>query len=317
MKLSVPSVPLSSVLAVLAVAACASKPDWNTGTGGGGSSAAGKAGNSGSGGIASASGSGVHGTQPPPSANCTDVGVTSTTINTNYGGSSIAVDGNPNKTYYMQANWWHQFDNEVETVDGLGFSISNPNNAVSPDNSPLGYPSIFMGSYSGHTTKGSNLPKQVSALTGVPTVFITNIDSMGTSNYNASYDVWFTASSSPLPSNQYNPGSGGMFLMVWLFKPSDRQPRGSIVASGQTIAGVPGSWDVWWDPGLNPEPCVSYVSTNKLSQLDYDLNAFIQDAVTNRHGVTSSMYLSVVFAGFEVWGGGSGLQAKAFCANVK
>jgi hypothetical protein len=28
------------------------------------------------------------------------------------------------------------------------------------------------------------------------------------------------------------------------------------------------------------------------------------------------MYLSIVFAGFEIWGGGDGLQAKAFCANV-
>ncbi len=29
------------------------------------------------------------------------------------------------------------------------------------------------------------------------------------------------------------------------------------------------------------------------------------------------MYLSIIFAGFEVWGGGDGLQVKQFCANVQ
>jgi hypothetical protein len=39
--------------------------------------------------------------------------------------------------------------------------------------------------------------------------------------------------------------------------------------------------------------------------------------VTNRYGVTNSQYLSIIFAGFEVWGGNDGLQLKQFCANVK
>jgi hypothetical protein len=226
------------------------------------------------------------------------------------------VDGNPNKTYYMQSNWWGLYKSQAETMNGIGFSMTNPTGAVSSNNDPMGYPSIFIGSYAGHTTKGSNLPKQVSLLTGVPTVFLTNADSMGISNYNVAYDVWFTASGSPLPSTQYNPGAGGAYLMVWLFMPSNRQPRGKLMASGRTISGVSGFWDVWYDTTSDP-PCVSYVSTRTLSQLDYDLNTFIQDSVANRYGVTSSMYLSVVFAGFEVWGGGSGLQAKAFCATVK
>lgn len=48
-----------------------------------------------------------------------------------------------------------------------------------------------------------------------------------------------------------------------------------------------------------------------------DLNDFIQDAVKDNYGVTSSQYLSVIFAGFEVWAAGDGLQVKKFCANVK
>jgi hypothetical protein len=37
--------------------------------------------------------------------------------------------------------------------------------------------------------------------------------------------------------------------------------------------------------------------------------------VKNNLGVTTSPYLSIIFAGFEVWGGG--LQLKQLCANVK
>jgi hypothetical protein len=33
--------------------------------------------------------------------------------------------------------------------------------------------------------------------------------------------------------------------------------------------------------------------------------------------VTNSQYLSVVFAGTEVWGGGNGFQVKQFCVDVK
>ena len=103
--------------------------------------------------------------------------------------------------------------------------------------------------------------------------------------------------------------------MVWLFQPSDRQPRGKIVANGSVVKDVSGGWDVWFDNSTNP-PCVSYVSSNKLASLQFDLNNFIQDAVSSGYGVTANQYLSIVFAGFEVWGGADGLQEKAFCARV-
>jgi Glycosyl hydrolase family 12 len=153
----------------------------------------------------------------------------------------------------------------------------------------------------------------VSALTSIPTSFSTNASSMGKSNYNATYDVWFSQSSSGVSGS--NPGAGGAYLMVWLFKPTDRQPRGSIRSNGRTVAGVEGGWDVWYDPS-NPA-CVSYVNADGISALDFDLNYFIQDAVQSGYGVTSSQYLSLIFAGFEVWGGGDGLQVKNFCADVQ
>jgi hypothetical protein len=197
------------------------------------------------------------------------------------------------------------------------------------DGNPMGFPSIFIGAYSGHETVDSNLPKQVSAIQSVPTVFQTNASSLDTSNFNATYDVWFTASGGKLTSAmQNNPGKGGAYLMVWMFKPADRQPRGGVAGStspngapdspnvpAHTVDGVPGSWDVWLDTQSDPL-CISYVSSTPMDGLAFDLNKFIQDSVTNKYGITSSMYLNLVFGGFEVWSGGDGLQLEQFCAAV-
>jgi hypothetical protein len=283
--------------------------------------AGGGAGASGAGGVQTLPGTGgkIAGTggalvlPPAPSPNCTDVAAVNYTLNQAGGRGLVAVAGS-DKQYVVQANWWKLYNQQTMSVTGLSFAIGNPAGAASPDNDPMGYPSLFIGSYAGVTSKGSNLPKQVSALTKVNTVFSTNAGSLGTSNYNAAYDVWFTAGSAPLPSSQYTPGTGGAYLMVWLFNPSNRQPRGRKAYAGHSVAGLPGSWDVWID-STDPT-CISYVSTTARETLDFDLNNFIQDSVTNRYGITSSMYLSVVFAGFEVWGGGNGLQTKAFCASV-
>jgi hypothetical protein len=232
---------------------------------------------------------------------------------------SISLTNDPNKSYIMQANWWGTpYNNQSETLKGLGFAIANPSNAVTSNPSlPLGYPSIYIGSYQCRNTKGSNLPKAVSALTAVPTIISTNVDQKGSASYNAAYDVWFTASSATLGCKDADPGPGGAFLMVWLFMPSDKQPRGSIKVRGGTVDGVTGDWDVWYDPENKPRPCVSYVAATKTPSLSFDLNNFIKHAIANSLGVTSSQYLSIVFGGFEVWGGGDGVQLKQFCANVK
>jgi hypothetical protein len=251
-----------------------------------------------------------------PPVVCSDVSTTAGTVNQQYGGVSLVTSGS--KTYYLQANWWQTFSGETESYNGLSFTVKNPNNASVPpsDGAPMGFPSIFIGTYAGHSTSGSNLPKQVSALTSVPTIYHSNSSAIGHSNHNAAYDVWFTQSSSPLGAQQSNPGAGGAYLMVWMFMPTDRQPRGSDAGrKGQTVAGVPGAWDVWVDKSTDP-PCTSYVSSSPIDGLEFDLDDFIKDAVSKQYGVTNSMYLSVVFGGFEIWGGNDGLQLQQFCASV-
>ena len=268
----------------------------------------------GSGGVSGSGGaSGSGGSTTAPIA-CNDVASLQRTLTAQYDGALLPVSGS-SKQYYVHANWWYLFDGQTVQVDGLSYTLGNPTGAESGSNMPMGYPSFFIGSYSGHTTQGSNLPKQVSTLTEIPTILATNASRMGTSNYNATYDVWFTAGNSPLSSGQYSPGRGGAYLMVWLFKPSDRQPRGTIAVAETRVPGLPGKWDVWID---RTDPlCISYVSSTPSERLDFDLNHVIQDSVQNGYGITSSMYLSIIFAGFEVWGGGDGLELKQFCADVK
>jgi hypothetical protein len=246
---------------------------------------------------------------------CADMAAASGTVSQQFGSASISAGGA--KTYFLQSNWWQTFASETENYAGLSFTVHNPQNASVPQSNgaPMGFPSLFIGSYAGNSTTGSNLPKQVSALTSVPTIYKTNNSSIGTSGHNATYDVWFTQDGTPLSAGQSNPGAGGAYLMVWMFKPTDRQPRGSDNGhTGQSVAGVSGAWDVWVDT-TNP-PCVSYVSTTPLDGLEFDLDAFIKDAVAKRYGLTSSMYLSIVFGGFEIWGGADGIQLSQFCATV-
>jgi hypothetical protein len=250
-----------------------------------------------------------------PATGCTDMATASGTVAQQFGSAQISAGGS--KTYFLQSNWWQTFASESESYAGLSFTVHNPQGASVPQSNgaPMGFPSLFIGQYAGNSTTGSNLPKQVSALTSVPTIYRTNNSSIGTSNHNAAYDVWFTQDATPLSPSQSNPGAGGAYLMVWMFKPTDRQPRGSDSGHlDQTIAGVPGTWNVWVDT-TNP-PCVSYVSTTPLDGLEFDLDDFIKDAVAKSYGLTSSMYLSIVFGGFEIWGESDGIQLSQFCATV-
>lgn len=227
-----------------------------------------------------------------------------------------ALPSNGGKSYLVWANWWNVYTNQTEPYSGLGFTVQNPQNSSSSNNNPMGFPSLFIGSYAGHATTFSNLPKQVSALTTVPTIFKTNSSSVGLHDHNSTYDVWFTSTATPLGGGTSSPGAGGAYLMVWEFKPDNRQPVGGMTAGGQTVAGVTGNWDVWIGNNSDGLPVVSYVRTQEADDLDFDLNDFIKDAVSHGHGVNNNQYLSVIFAGFEIWGGNNGLAVTQFCAKV-
>lgn len=252
------------------------------------------------------------GGMPIVQVTCNDSSGTTGALTTAYGSASLAANGG--KSYYIHANWWGGYDSQRIQYTGLSFGV-NTNTPNDGDSTPAGYPSIYIGSYQGRSTSGSNLPKQVAALTSVPTSFQTNTQSLDTSGFNAAYDVWFTASGSPLANNATSPGAGGAFLMVWLYKPANFKPLGGTSSGARAVPGVPGTWDVF--RGTNGGvPCVSYVANPAIGGIETDLKLFIDDAVANNLGVTSNQYLSVIFGGFEIWYGAQNASVNKFCAQV-
>ena len=284
------------------------------GTGGGAGEAAGAAGTESNGGTTN-------------TVDCNDTSSQTGTFTGARGDTSgpIMVDGRE-KSYILLTNWWFEFNSQTVDYDGLSFTVNDPNDTAVPqdEGNPTGYPSLFIGTYAGEASLGSNLPIAVTEITSIPTILHTDSFSHDTSDFNAAYDVWFTESGEPLARTEYSPSRGGAYLMVWLFDPENRQPRGgnSSMQDGSTpnyagteVAGVPGTWDVWID---DTDPlCISYVRTTPLGGLEFDLNHFIQDSVTSGYGITESMYLSIIFAGFEIWGGGDGVTVEQFCADVR
>jgi len=279
------------------------------------------AGTGGSGSGGSGSGGSTGGTPPTGGrenviipVTCNDTGSGSGTLNSAYSGTSINAGS---KSYYLQTNWWDHYDGQAINYTGLSFGI-NGSTRDAGNNNPAGFPSFFIGSYSGNTTSGSGLPRQISALSSVPTEIQTNLMNVDHSDFNATYDVWFTAGGSPLGSGQYNPGSGGAYLMVWLNRPTSRSPIGGVSGGAREVFGVEGTWNVFRSSTGGPGglPIVSYVSAEPIAGLAFDLKAFIDDAV--EIGIlTSSQYLSIVFGGFEVWSGPSGISLNKFCVNVQ
>jgi hypothetical protein len=232
-----------------------------------------------------------------------------------YGTLEPTVDGHQ---YFLQVNEWNSEAPQIMAYGGDFFFKMTQQDGMAPTSGgPTGYPSMFIGANSDHVTEGSNLPKQVSSLTSVPTTWIWNDHGLradeATNIWNSAYDVWFSTNPAGEPS-AFGPSGG--YLMIWLYDPPSAQPLGRVTYSGVTVDGVDGTWDVW--VGTNGgRPCISYVRTEASLSFSTDLNFFIRDAVDNRPStIQDDWYLSNVFIGFEIWSGGVGLETTSFCAIV-
>jgi len=290
-----------------------------TGTGGQGAGGGNVTGGAKATGGARPTGGAATGGSPIVASDCTDVAVNGGTLTGRYDHTTVSVPGsNPNKNYVITTNWWNQFSSQTVAYTGNAFTLGGTG-SNSTNTSPSGFPTIFIGNYgsTGNST-GSNLPKPVTQLTTIPTFLDSNASSIGSSSnqFNITYDVWFNPNGT-VDTQNGNPGTGGYFLMVWLYQPSGYQPRGASI-SGQAfnITGVSGSWRIWTDGqnGSQP-PCVSYVAATNIDSLSFDLNAFIKDA-RSRGYISDQQQLALIFGGSEVWKGSAGLQIKRFCAIV-
>jgi hypothetical protein len=249
-------------------------------------------------------------------------GPLSGTITDRYGKVKVLQDG---KSYIVQNNAWGPGSadgSQTLAYTGTAFEVVTQTGTPGGGSEPASFPSVYIGANGDQGVNGSlttsaddNLPIQISSITSINTSFSHNGSGAFGGDYNAAYDVWFAASP---PTGQYGAAESG-YLMVWLYRPPNRYAiggsQGNVDIAGQ-------SWEVFaGDRGDGSgAQVVSYVvqAGAPLANLTFDLNAFIQDAVTNsRGGFNGSWYLTDVFAGFEIWSGGAGLKVEQFSASVQ
>lgn len=237
----------------------------------------------------------------------------------------VKVLGADGKEYIIQNNNWGNASGTNQTLHYINnsFSITAETGGPPGGGAPASFPSIFIG-HNGDTqggnfaTNGSNLPKVINTITSIPTTF--KVSKAGGSiggEYNVTYDVWFSANDPG--ASEYQDGISG-FLMIWMYKPGNYNPIGWEEGVKGTFSGGGHSFSVYVgnrDSG-STRPVVNYVNTGAaITSMDFDLKAFIDDAVAN-HSISSSWYLTDVFGGFEIWNGGgtNGLAVDEFTAVV-
>jgi hypothetical protein len=236
------------------------------------------------------------------------------------------VTGRDGKTYIVQNNAWNpasQQGQQVLQYAGNSFVVAQQN-ANGVGDVPLGFPSIFVGrnGFRGPndtqtTALDDDLPVQISQINSIQTRFSHN----ASGDANATYDVWFAAQP---PQGEYQTATGA-FLMVWTFKPGNRNAIGGFGGGTPQQANVDDrQWNLFvggraeaGDPGAGNAQVISYVVPNgSIPDYSFDLNLFIQDAV-NRGLLNPNLFLTDIFAGFEIWSGGRDLAVREFTVDVE
>jgi hypothetical protein len=265
----------------------------------------------------------------------TDVPLTFTAIRGSLSGQfdRAKVLGAGGESYIVQNNAWGATSSDgSQVIDfiGNGFQITRQS-AGSNGNVPISFPSIFVGGngYTGSngslsTRSDDRMPIRVGSIQSVQTRFRHNGNN---GDYNATYDVWFANNA---PQGEYETAQAA-FLMVWTYKPGNRNAIGfggnvqTVTVDGRTWRLYVGDRNEASDGTGGNAPVISYVNEGA-AILDYqfDLNLFIRDAVArsqagtlNGARFTNDMFLTDIFAGFEIWGGGSGLRIDEFSAVVR
>jgi hypothetical protein len=235
------------------------------------------------------------------------------------------VAGSDGRKYVVQNNGWgnnYTVNSQQISYRNNSFTITRaPGGGVS--NEPLTFPSLYVGQ-SGFidgndaisTRIDDNLPIQIGQIDSIPTRFAHNANNV---DANATYDVWFAPQP---PTAQYETATGA-FLMVWTYKPGNRNAIGNQVRTAniegqqwQVFVGPRGSGQGATGADANA-PVVSYVKQGApIPDYSFDLNAFIEDAVQNGN-LNGNLFLTDVFAGFEIWSGGGNLSVTNFTVDVQ
>ena len=223
---------------------------------------------------------------------------------------------NSNQSYIVQNNAWNPTSGMAHALSYLGrsFEITQQTGSRQTNDAPVSFPSLFIGANNQRATQNSNLPKRVGDIRSVATGWSWSGSPGG--EYNVAYDVWFSSSSSGDQG-----ASTRSFLMVWFHKTGAPQPESDTTPYGPFgVARIASQdWDVWYGRNVEGRPVISYVARSSVNSLEFDLNHFILHAKGSQGRpaeFTNDLYLTNIFAGFEVWSGGQGLKTTNFCAVV-
>jgi hypothetical protein len=237
------------------------------------------------------------------------------------------------ESYIVQNNAWGATSSDnTQVIDftGNGFTITRQS-AGPNGNVPISFPSIFVG---GNGFRGNNGSLTTRSDDRMP-IRVGNIQSVqtrlrhngGNGDHNVTYDVWFA---NQAPQGEYETAQAA-FLMVWLFKPGGRNAIGfngnapTVNVDGRNWRLYVGDRNEASDGTGGNAPVISYVNEGAvIPDYQFDLNDFIRDAITrsqagqlNGANFNANMFLTDIFGGFEIWGGGQGLRIDEFTAVVR
>jgi hypothetical protein len=169
------------------------------------------------------------------------------------------------------------------------------------------YPSIVRGwQYGVWSPDHGNFPVQVSKQEPLPTSV--SFSMSGTNQYDVAYDLFFSPNTDPsTPSAE---------MMVWL-NYSGNQPAGSKVASGVTLGGVSGTWDVW--VGNVGWPVWSFVRTSQVNSFSSNLQPFVYYVANTKGWLSTSWYELNIEFGTEIIqsnGANGGISVSSFSAKA-
>jgi hypothetical protein len=237
---------------------------------------------------------------------------------------AVVVGPNGRKLVVQNNGWGVPLvpNSQQLSYDNNSFTITSAPRGGTSD-VPLTFPSFYIGQ-SGFidgrdaisTRLDDNMPIRIGQIQSVPTRFAHNANNV---DANATYDVWFAAQP---PTAQYETATGA-FLMVWTYKPGNRNAIGNqvrtVTIGGQQwslFVGLRGSGGAATGADANA-PVISYVKQGApIPDYQFDLKDFIDDAVAGGE-LNGNFFLTDVFAGFEVWSGGQGLSVTNFEVEVQ
>lgn len=205
------------------------------------------------------------------------------------------------KGYLVENNVSGAATKQCITAAGASFTVTTSEHKATPKGAAVAYPSLIKGCHRTDCSANSNLPKQVSTLSSLPSSWSFEA---AAGVWSANYDLWFDRA-----AKANGPSVGE--LTIWIETSGPANPRGT---KGETVDIAGAKWEIWLDSAGSKH--ATYRRVEGTHSVGFDLKLFIADAKTRGY-LKDEWYLTRVQAGFSLWEGGAGLKVNSFSVNVE